>query len=187
MQAPVLSTPNFCKPFRVQTDASEIGLVAVLTQESDGEEHVIPYASRLLRGGEKAYSVSEKECLAVVWAIEKWRHYLEGWTFEVVTDHASLTWAFQHPKPSSRLRCWTIRLQGFHFTVRYRKGQCNVVPDVLSRSHRAPQDTLLITTVTKVIPPLCNLPVEFSQVATAQNKDAEIQELGRKTNDTRLC
>ncbi len=68
----MLIPPDFNKTLRVQTDASEIGLGAVLTQESEGEEHVTAYASRLLRGIEKVYSVSE-ECLAVVWAVKKWR------------------------------------------------------------------------------------------------------------------
>lgn len=186
VQAPVLSTPDFSKSFRVQTDASDIGVGAVLTQEVDGEEHVIAYASRLLREAEKAYSVSEKECLAVVWAVEKWRQYLEGRMFEVITDHAALAWAFQHPKPSSRRIRWTIRLQGFHFTVRYRKGQCIVVPDVLSRSLNTPQDTLLIATATKTILPPCDLPVDLSQIATAQQHDDEVQDLVTKAGKQTL-
>lgn len=189
VQAPVLITPDFSKSFRVQTDASDIGLGAVLTQDSAGEEHVIAYASRLLRGAEKTCSASEKECLAVVWAVEKWRPYLEGRPFEIVTDHAALTWAFQHPKPSSRLIRWTIRLHGFHFTVRYRKEQCNIVPDVLSRtqSHDTLPDTIFIVNESKTTA-LASMPVDLIQIAISQSNDTEVQEFiskaeNQKTSD----
>ncbi len=154
-----------------------MGLGAVLTQEVDGQERVIAYASRLLRGAEKSYSASEKECLAVVWAVEKWHHYLEGRAFEVITDHASLVWLFQHPKPSSRLERWTIRLQGYQFVVRYRRGQCNVVPDVLSRRYVVESPAVLLHTPAKsgFNPVTYDLPVDLSQIAAEQKLDPVCQ------------
>jgi len=86
ISAPVLACPDFTRRFVLQTDASSYGLGAVLTQHQEGGERVIAYASRTLNNGEKNYSATELECLAVVWGIQKMRGYLEGYAFTVVTD-----------------------------------------------------------------------------------------------------
>jgi len=91
-----LACPDFELPFVLQTDASLVGLEAVLTQNVEGTERVIAFASRALSDPEKKYSATEQECLAVVWAIQKFRPYQEGYRFTVVTDHSSLRW-LQNP------------------------------------------------------------------------------------------
>lgn len=132
--APVLSCPNFEHPFTIQTDASDYGLGAVLTQTIEDNEYVISYLSRSLTPQERKYSTTEKECLAVLWAIEKLRPYIEGSRFTVITDHYSLCWLNKLNSPSGRLARWAVRLQQFDFDVIHRKGKYHVVPDALSRS-----------------------------------------------------
>ncbi len=174
-KAPALMPPDSSRPFKVQTDASDIGLGAAMTCSESGE-HVIAYASRLLQGAENSYAVSEKECLAVVWAVEKWRQYLEGRPFVVLTDHAALTWVFNHPRPTSRLTRWAIRLQGFDFTVRYRKGRCNVVPDSLSRA-MSEEEPLGCVAVCQVIDVNGDLPINWEELGQSQKSDQSLQPL----------
>lgn len=132
--APVLSPPDFSRPFTVQCDASDTGLGGVLTQVINGEEKVICFASRSLSKAERNYSVTERECLAVIFSIEKFRPYVEGSEFTVVTDHHSLLYLFRMKNPTGRLARWILRLQQFSFEIAHRKGQFHIVPDALSRS-----------------------------------------------------
>jgi hypothetical protein len=134
VSAPILNCPDFDLSFSLQTDASDFGLGAVLTEMTSDGEKVICYISRSLEKRERAFSTTEKECLAVLWAIEKLRPYLEGIPFTVITDHHSLTWLHNLKDPHGRLARWAIRLQQYDFKILHRKGKEHVVPDTLSRS-----------------------------------------------------
>src|SRR5688572_12705807 len=106
--APVLAHPDFDKPFILYTDASTIGLGAVLAQQQDdGKERPIAYHARTLKGAEKNYPITELECLAVIWAIVKLRHYLQNnHTFTLYTDHIALKNLKGHTNPSKRRMRW---------------------------------------------------------------------------------
>lgn len=134
ISAPILTCPDFTKPFVLQTDASAYGLGAVLTQQFDEDEKVICFLSRSLTKQERNYSTTERECLSVIWSVEKLRHYLEGIHFTIITDHASLIWLNRLKNPTGRLARWALRLQPFDYTIIHRKGKDHVVPDFLSRN-----------------------------------------------------
>lgn len=132
--APVLRNPDFKKKFFVHCDASDFGIGAVLVQlDEEGQEGPIAFMSRKLNSAQRNYSVTEKECLAAIEAIERFRCYLELQEFEVITDHSSLVWLMRQPNLKGRLARWALKLQGYKFTISHRKGKENVVPDALSR------------------------------------------------------
>lgn len=135
VSAPVLSCPNYDLPFEVHTDASNYGVGAMLTQSVDGKEHPIAYMSRSLTAAEKNYSITERETLAVLVALEHWRCYLEnGKTFTVYTDHSAIKWFISLNNPTGRLARWGVRLSSFDFTIKHRRGVDNIIPDALSRA-----------------------------------------------------
>lgn len=130
---PVLSCPNFELPFQLQCDASNFAVGCILTQAVPEGEKVIAYASRSLSKSERNYSVTEKECLSVLFGVEKFRCYLEGTRFVVVTDHSSLQWLNSLKNPQGRLARWALKIQEYDYNIIHRKGKLHVAPDALSR------------------------------------------------------
>ena len=131
--APILVYPDFSRPFILDTDASNDGIGAVLSQEYDGSECVVAYASRTLNKSERKYSVTRKELLAVVVFTQHFRTYLLGQPFKLRTDHGSLSWLCNFKDPTGQLARWLEQLQEFHFEVIHRKGPAHQNADALSR------------------------------------------------------
>ena len=131
--APVLSYPDFEKKFLVTTDASDYAIGAVLSQGPVGSDQPIAYASRILNKAERNYNTTEKELLAIVWAVKYFRPYIYGTTFKIITDHRPLVWLFNVTDPGSRLIRWRLKLEEYDYEIVHRAGKGNVNADALSR------------------------------------------------------
>ena len=126
-----LTTPDMSKRFSLETDALDIGIAAVLKQE----EKSMTYISRLLKGPELRYSITEKELLAALWAMEKMEYYLKGREFDLYTDHKPLTEiSKKRVFGSQRIQRWFDRISNYTFKTLYVAGNSNVRADILSRS-----------------------------------------------------
>ena len=130
---PILHLPDVSRPFALRTDASNLGLGAVLLQEIDGTMFPIAYASRKLLDREKKYSTTEKECLAIIWGIKKFSLYLYGRQFTLQTDHRPLQYLDAAKFENPRVMRWALCLQSYNFHVDHIKGSENVGADYLSR------------------------------------------------------
>ncbi|KAJ8359452.1 hypothetical protein SKAU_G00159770 [Synaphobranchus kaupii] len=138
-EAPVLAYPDAQRPFIVDTDASNTGLGAVLSQEDEDGERVVAYYSRALGKAERNYCVTRRELLAVVRALHHFRPYLQGSHFLLRTDHASLTWLLNFKDPEGQVARWLEQLQGY-FEIRHRAGRLHGNADALSRRPCAAQE-----------------------------------------------
>jgi len=132
---PVLCHYDPKLPIELRTDACGYGLGAILLHIfSDNTKRVISYASRLMTAAEKNYCISAQECLAVVRAIDKFKHCLQGIRFTVITDHIALTWLQSKRELSGRLMRRSLLLQSYDFDVVYKSGKSHKDVDLLSRN-----------------------------------------------------
>ena len=136
MNTPVLSAPNFDKQFKLTVDASDIGIGTALFQESDdGVDRVVCYFSKKLTKSQKNYSTIEKECLALLLALQHFDVYLNVTLHPILvyTDHNPLTFLCKMSNKNQRLTRWSLLLQEYDIIIYHIKGKDNVIADALSR------------------------------------------------------
>lgn len=146
-KAPVLSLPDFSETFIVECDASGNGVGAVLLQQRP-----IAFFSQALQGKNLLLSTYEREILALVLAVQKWRPYLLGRKFIVRTDHQSLKHLWTQKIATTAQQRWLYKLMGYDFHVEYKKGGENVVADALSRRDETEQKAGLLMALTQMLP-----------------------------------
>ncbi|GFY20263.1 retrovirus-related Pol polyprotein from transposon 17.6 [Trichonephila clavipes] len=129
-EAPILQLLNFSEQFNLFTDASGVGIGAVLQQN----QKPIAFASRTLNKAERNHTVTERECLTVIWALNKFKTYFGPLLVKVITDHTSLTKLTNGKNLSSRMIRWALKLSEFNIEWEHRPGVQNVVADLLSRN-----------------------------------------------------
>ncbi|XP_056685879.1 uncharacterized protein, partial [Spinacia oleracea] len=133
ISAPTIRSPEWDIPFEIMCDASDYAVGAVLGQRKEKVLHAIYYASKTLDEAQVNYATTEKELLAIVYALDKFRTYLIGSKVIVYTDHAALKYLLSKKEAKPRLIRWILLLQEFDLEIRDKKGAENVVADHLSR------------------------------------------------------
>ena len=131
--APIVRAPNRQLPFEVMCDASDLAIGAVLCQREDGKHHVVYYARKTLNEAQRNYNTTEKELLAEVYALDKFRAYLVGADIVIFTDHSALKYLLTKKNAKARLIRWVLLLQEFNLQIKDKKGVKNVVANHLSR------------------------------------------------------
>ncbi len=170
--APVLAHFDDVREVTIQTDASQIGLGAVLSQDAGEGHRPVSFISRKLSDAETRYHANELECLAVVWALKKFRTYVYGRHFIVKTDSSSVKWMMGKKELKGKFSRWVLDLQEFDFTIEHVKGVDNQVADALSRN---PAETIVETNDSQTEETCC-IAVNMPETGLASNEVALLQQ-----------
>jgi hypothetical protein len=166
---PVLALPDFNKPFVVECDVSGAGIGAVLMQDS----RPIAFFSQALRGKNLAQSTYEKEMIALIVAVQKWRPYLLGQQFIKRIDQKSLRYLLEQTITIEAQQKWLVKLMGYNFTIEYKKGLENSAVDNLSRKEHQGLAMALSSPVPNWVEPIKE---EISREKELQDLVARIQQ-----------
>jgi len=155
----VLATIDYSYPIILKTDASNVGLGAVLCQIIDGVERVIAFGSKLLNPSEQKLHIYQKELLAIMWAVEKYKEYIVGETFSIVTDNSAVSYLSRLKDTDSKVARWASRIEPYLDRIVHRPGRENTVADALSRApvSGTEEDENLMEDPEEIFVPLCSL------------------------------
>ena len=145
-EEPVLMMPDQTRPFQIETDASKYATGAILTQlDANGDRHPISFISKTLSPAERNYEIYDRELLAIIRALEEWRHYIQGsaHTTVILSDHKNLTYYREAKKLNRRQARWSLYLSEFDVKLVHTPGNKMVQSDALSRrpDHCPDEDT----------------------------------------------
>ena len=164
IKEPILGLPDLSpdsEPFQVYTDASDFACGPFLTQIQNGSEKVLQYISRSFNDAEKKHSVTQKECLTVMFAVRSLRQYLLGKPFVIVSDHKPIQYLLQKTDHTGKWARFQLELLGYDFSVKYIKAEKNCVAGALSRLPVNPYPE--------------NLPTEFAYAAGINGNNHDMQ------------
>lgn len=117
--APVLAYPNYDLPFSIETKSSDIGVCAILSQIHDNQSKPISFMSAKLNEAQMKFHPIERECFAVILALERFRPYIDGSQIHVTTSHNSLLWLKGCRDPTGRIARWALRLQAYDIVFKH--------------------------------------------------------------------
>lgn len=180
----VLKHPDYEKPFLVSCDASGTDVSGILSQEENGFERPVAYASRQLNPAERNYSTIERELVAIIFAVRKFRNYIYNSKFLLITDHAPLLWLKNLKDPSSRLARFSLLLSEYDFEIKHKPGHLHTNADSLTRTRTPPNrlsqnqtvqdsDQEILASIAATIEPILDL----KRIQIEQESDPEIKTL----------